>query len=158
MWIGLVHGDIKPQNVLIFKNQSDRLVAKVSDFGYSTLATRDHDLIKMPKSKPWNAPEHHHRGFRLSEAIAMDAYSFGMLCLWALFSENEEYPNMAYLEQLKSEDKLPTLAHKLIATTAGLDLEQKENLNLLLSSTLVSNPDKRNLDFKRLLQLLAQNR
>jgi serine/threonine protein kinase len=36
--IGVVHGDIKPQNVLVFKDAITRkITVKVADFGYSTL-------------------------------------------------------------------------------------------------------------------------
>lgn len=157
-FIGVIHGDIKPENVLIFQDRSSRFVAKVADFGYSTLAARDDDLIEMPKSEPWNAPEHHHRGFKLSKAIAMDTYSFGMLCLWLLFGETKDYPTNGVLEQYKSEDKLPALAHKCVMTAAGLNPEQKSNLNGLFSSTLDREPNRRNSDFKFLLELLAKNR
>ena len=38
-YIGVVHGDIKPQNVLVFKDAVTKKIAvKVADFGYSTLA------------------------------------------------------------------------------------------------------------------------
>jgi serine/threonine protein kinase len=83
---GIIHGDIKPENVLIFGNKTDGFVAKSSDFGYSTIVAGD-DRINMPKSHPWYAPEHHHRGFKHDGAKKMDAYSFGMLCLWLLFNE-----------------------------------------------------------------------
>jgi hypothetical protein len=131
----------------------------VADFGYSTLAASDDDLIKMPISKPWNAPEWHHRGVKLSEARAMDVYSFGMLCLWLLFKENKNYSNdNTTLEQLKSDDLLSDFAHQLIVTTTGLNTEQGHNLDLFFNSTLVRDPKRRNLDFKKLLHLLAPNR
>src|SRR5438046_9225474 len=85
--IGIIHGDVKPQNILIFKDDSGNYVAKVADFGYSTQFVNDEELVKMPKSWPWNAPEHHHRGFKPSQARKMDAYSFGILCLWLMFKE-----------------------------------------------------------------------
>ena len=82
---GVIHGDIKPENVLVFSENDGAYVAKVTDFGYSTLFTTDSDLIKMPKSWPWTAPERHHREILPIQARKMDAYSFGMLCLWLLF-------------------------------------------------------------------------
>jgi len=53
-FIGVIYGYIKLENVLIFQDHSSRFVAKVADFGNSTLAARDDDLIEMPKSEPWN--------------------------------------------------------------------------------------------------------
>lgn len=81
----IIHGDIKPENVLIFYDNPEGYFGKVSDFGYSTWFARDDELIKMPNSTPWYAPEWHHRGFKVSDAMNMDAYSLGMLSLWLLF-------------------------------------------------------------------------
>ena len=36
-----MHGDIKPENVLIFRDTNGLFVAKVTDFGYSTIVTVD---------------------------------------------------------------------------------------------------------------------
>ena len=84
--IGVVHGDIKPQNVLVFKDAITRkIIVKVADFGYSTLTVGESGKVFLPKSRPWNAPEHHFRNFKVHEAKNMDVYSFGMLCLWFLF-------------------------------------------------------------------------
>ena len=84
--IGVVHGDIKPQNVLVFKDAITRkITVKVADFGYSTLTVGESGMVFLPKSRPWNAPEHHFGGFIAQEAKKTDVYSFGMLCLWLLF-------------------------------------------------------------------------
>ena len=84
--IGVVHGDIKPQNVLVFKDAITRkITVKVADFGYSTLTVGESGNVFLPKSRPWNAPEHHFGEFKVQEAKKMDVYSFGMLCLWFLF-------------------------------------------------------------------------
>ena len=81
---GIFHGDIKPQNILLFDKISSGHTAKVADFGYSTRWATPNDLIQMPRSQPWAAPEWHHRGFTPAQALLMDAYSFGMLDLWLI--------------------------------------------------------------------------
>ena len=81
--LDIIHGDIKPQNTLIFDNVFGGYTAKVADFGYSTQYTLPQDLIFMPRSWPWAAPEWHHRGFTPAQATKMDTYSFGMLVLYA---------------------------------------------------------------------------
>ena len=71
------------KNCLVSRGKvADKAVAKVSDFGFSSIWARPDDLIQVPKTEPWNAPEWHHRGFKFREARKMDVYSFGLLCLW----------------------------------------------------------------------------
>ena len=65
---GIVHGDVKPDNILIFKNREGRLIAKLADFGCSVLGTSRDELVRLPKSEPWFAPEYHNRGFELHKA------------------------------------------------------------------------------------------
>ena len=86
--IDVIHGDIKPENILISKaDNAAAYVAQVIDFGYSTLRTDQ--PINMPRSHGWTAPEWHHRGFNYADAEKMDVYSFGLLCLW-LFAFDEQ--------------------------------------------------------------------
>lgn len=89
-----MHGDVKPQNVLIFQEikqnlQKGLIYAKVSDFGFAGW-DMDHsaqDLIYLPRSKPWYGPEYHHRAFSIQQAMQLDIYSYGMLCFWFLFHD-----------------------------------------------------------------------
>ena len=37
--VDIIHGDIKPQNVLVFKDSVGKTTVRVTDFGYSTLAS-----------------------------------------------------------------------------------------------------------------------
>ena len=86
---GFVHGDIKPQNIVVFRHEEGHPYMALTDFGYTSKAKLgDLDVvIKIPKSTPWNAPEHHHRGFTVRQARATDLYSLGLLFLWLLFYE-----------------------------------------------------------------------
>ena len=83
---GIVHGDVKPKNILVFGESEDTIMARVADFGFSTVGLeRD---IQVAVSTPWVAPEVGDRdGYTLEQAKQTDIYSFGMLCLWVLFKE-----------------------------------------------------------------------
>lgn len=118
----------------------------------------DDDLAKMPLSRPWNAPEWHHRVFKPLDMIKMDVYSFGMLCFWFLFQQNEKYPGQNSIEELKSNDTLRVLAQQLIATTVGLNNEQKSDLDRFFNLSLIRDPKGRGTGFEQLLPLLVRDR
>lgn len=53
--LGVVHGDVKPDNILLF-GTSPRFTAKISDFGFCLAG--DEDLEATKGGTPyWNAPE-----------------------------------------------------------------------------------------------------
>ena len=166
MSLGIIHGDIKPQNVLIFEDQPGRYTAKVMDFGYSTLFSTEKDLINMPLSWPWAAPEWHHRGFLPSHAMKMDVYSIGLLCLWLLCKDaltctsltlsvavqcEKCTPNrtstckecqMKTLSCLKSEGKLCVFAN-LVLEVMQLEDERKDELDRFFSVALAHHAETR---------------
>jgi serine/threonine protein kinase len=56
--VGIIHGDIKPANVLIFKDPQLKYVAKIADFGSSLLRADLNSPMKLPfGSGFWQAPE-----------------------------------------------------------------------------------------------------
>ena len=178
--IGVVHGDIKPQNVLVFKDAATRkTTVKVADFGYSTLTAGGSGPVLLPKSRPWSAPEYHQGEFEVNEAKKTDVYSFGMLCLWLLFgSRLSDVPQTTadgttgsisfdsppflsrstLLECLKDEGRLENIANHLVESIPGLNVEYKIRLKEFFSLTLPRNPENRTGDLARVIGLLSQNK
>jgi len=155
---GIIHGDIKPTNVLIFENESNHFVAKTADFGYSTQFANDNELVKMPRSSYWVAPEWHHRGFTTMNAMKMDMYSFGMLCLWLLFYNTQRNTTRDFYGDLNSAKTVSVLAHQSIIAMASLDDQKRYNLDQLFDLTLANNPAERSSDFNQLIRLFAPHR
>ena len=76
-----------------------------------------------------------------------------------LFTQHTEAsPEETFLEVLKAEDQLPTLAHELLTSIAGLDLEHNSKFSRLFLLCLAREPTDRSTDFVELLQLLSQAR
>ena len=179
--IGVVHGDIKPQNVLVFKNAITRkITVKVADFGYFTLTVDESGKVFLPKSRPWNAPEHHFGEFTAQEAKKTDVYSFGMLCLWVLFGNRlSDIPQTSadgtaerisfsapllghptLLEILKDEDRVEDIASHLVESLAipGLNTEYGIRLKEIFSLTLPLNPGRRTCNLAKVVGLLSQKK
>jgi serine/threonine protein kinase len=165
--VDIIHGDMKPKNVLIFEEETGSYTAKVADFGFSTYFHEEQeDLIQMPKSVPWTAPEHHVRYFTSQSAKVMDVYSFGMLCLWLLFnnksSEAKQFSFEAGYWQDKDDillfwknNKLLKWTMQLVTDDASIGTEIKLNLTSFFRSCLDPDTQKRNADWDYLLRRLA---
>ena len=168
----MIHGDIKPQNVLVFKDATGKTSVKVSDFGYSTLAVGEAGKVLLPKSRPWNAPENLLGEFEVPEAKKADVYSFGILCLWVLLGSisipqsgieltfEASSMSLTSLEHLKNDDKVEHIASQLMESVplVGLNDKLKKRLKEFFSLTVPFAPAKRTSDFARLISLLSQKR
>lgn len=74
----LVHYDVKPQNILVFKTETQKIRVKVSDFGQTVQHTKSRSKsVRTGGGTPrWIAPESYH-GRPLT--LESDVYSFGLV-------------------------------------------------------------------------------
>ncbi|KAF5630133.1 serine threonine kinase [Fusarium sp. NRRL 52700] len=121
--VGIIHGDIKPANVLIFKDPQLTYVAKIADFGSSLLRSDIKSPMKLPfGSGFWQAPEcrDHLDGDQLTKA---DIYSVGLV-LWRLLAGDMMHLSLdavkddgltrdAFFEQMKrnNEKRIPAFVY-----------------------------------------------
>ena len=99
---GLVHGDVKADNVLVFASPSRKYLAKISDFGFSIVAATESSEVWMGGTDPWRAPEVKNGPVRLDSAMKTDVYSFGLLA-W-LISLNGRNP-FDFIAEYALQDK-----------------------------------------------------
>ncbi|KAF1992761.1 hypothetical protein P154DRAFT_583495 [Amniculicola lignicola CBS 123094] len=173
-----VHGDIKPRNVIIFK-QKPGYVAKVNDFGFTTSFRDKSDSKTMPRSPIWSAPEWHDRSFSAGAAKKMDIFSWGLLCLW-LLTEDDALENIRSLQEwtrpseqfisfddhrplqqnsleawkLDNLDLFVPLAALLIDQQPSISKGNKKRFTSFFQSTLSIDPKKRSSDYDTLMHLL----
>ena len=78
----LIHGDLKPENVLITHDENGP-VAKIADFGLC-IDEEGIDLSDVVAGTPgWQAPEIEERQFHLSQLTQADNYSYGLVA-WSV--------------------------------------------------------------------------
>jgi serine/threonine protein kinase len=85
---GIIHGDVKSENVLIFAHPEKKYLAKVADFGFSIVGEALDAQIYVGGTRPWRAPE---AKTRLEKPFlkATDVYSYGLL-LWRLATDGKD--------------------------------------------------------------------
>ncbi|KAJ4387289.1 hypothetical protein N0V93_007878 [Gnomoniopsis smithogilvyi] len=99
----MVHGDLKPHNVLIFedKEQDERVIAKLADFGLSAGDLRDgnssskesEDRKRLGGTPGWQAPEVERGEYLNAEELQKaDNYSFGLLA-WSIMCGSGSSPS-----------------------------------------------------------------
>lgn len=163
--IGVCHGDVKLENVLVFKS-GDSLLAKISDLGQAVvLSGRDRSgRVDCPWGTPLLRAPEVRNGHSLSEvefnidgAIATDVFSFGLL-IWECV-KRRRYFDLDWFEvgersnQLNDDDKEALLnslpANRLIhhaeefLRRQELDQVDLENISALFRATLQDDPGRR---------------
>ncbi|RBQ99950.1 hypothetical protein FVER53590_12516 [Fusarium verticillioides] len=173
----VIHGDIKPQNILIFK-RDEGFTAKVADFGYSAWYASDDKHIVLPRSPLWHAPEiDEYPEFNLRMALQTDVYSFGLVCLWFMFysylsgntplpgldlstpllhSDNPKERSLQLLSRLKSSNNsnvsLSQLVEHVLCQESGLDLIFKNSILCFFQGCLDPDTNVRSPDVQSSLQ------
>lgn len=174
MLTDIIHGDIKPDNVLIFKANSGSFFAKVADFGFSTWFAHNDNHIRLPECPLWNAPEWvEYPDFTSAQAMKADVFSFGMLCLWFMFEKylsgvlplpeiaqsartpytyEGQHRSLRFLADLKKNGSMTQLAHQLVMTEVGLNAESRLMLQQFFSGCLAYDPQSRDVDIQHSLK------
>ena len=79
---GLVHGDVKAENVLVCSGPNRKFVAKIADFGFSIVEATETDEVWIGGTKPWRAPETKN-AIEVKLLRHTDTYSLGLL-IWLI--------------------------------------------------------------------------
>ncbi|KAK6335995.1 hypothetical protein TWF730_003368 [Orbilia blumenaviensis] len=82
-----IHGDLKPENILIFQDEDQKFLAKVTDFGYSSVFAQGNETLEitLARSWPWTAPEvEENSRVTFEQGKSADIFSYGLICAWLL--------------------------------------------------------------------------
>ncbi len=157
---GVVHGDVKPANVLLFmdtesatvvdrENHSPRLVAKIGDFGYSGTVSSDDDV--RGGTQFWNAPEcldscndEELKAFATHQS--RDIYSFGLLLVYLWTNGGSPFhgigPDLATVDRAKLDDQVSDHCRALIRNFSSFNVAGKSAATVddLVRETLHRDP------------------
>ncbi|KAF5569403.1 serine threonine kinase [Fusarium phyllophilum] len=143
---GIVHGDVKPSNLLVFKHPTKKTIVKISDFGFA-MPTQGGQLIGS--TEVYRAPEAETAHFNSRYLRQQDIYSFG-LTLWTILGDG-----VAYHSTLPDGDKLENVwklkKTNLIASLATFNILHRlrnekyplMTLAKLILTCLQCSPEKR---------------
>ena len=79
---GLVHGDVKAENVLVCSGANRQFVAKIADFGFSIVEATETAEVWIGGTNPWRAPETKN-AIEVKLLRHTDTYSLGLL-VWLI--------------------------------------------------------------------------
>jgi len=167
---GIVHGDIKQENVLVFSN-GEAWTGKLIDFGYSCLGTSDNEMVKVARTRPWQAPEHNRdQFFQLHAARRMDVYSFGMLICRTFLSDElsasvgkvgrcddprEHLQLLEHIDSLKASSGFLDMVLRALQSSKAIDEACREDLRRIFELTLRHEPQLRAANFDSLVSIFA---
>jgi serine/threonine protein kinase len=169
IFIGVGHGDIKPDNILIEGNHEGdhegQICCKVADFGSCAILGQQ----RLPEGTPlWRAPElsqqQRHRT-TAKDIMCSDLYSLALLISQILIpSPDLDDVDLLLLRQsittmrtLTDLQRKGALIEKLICVARTSDISSKSRaiLEMVLSEALVSDPTARTLQWAKVLALVG---
>jgi serine/threonine protein kinase len=100
----IVHGDLKPENIIMCSDSENILVPKLADFGFSIIEAAGTLNIMLGGSRTWRAPESYSR-LAISMLKFTDIYSFGLV-VWSIALDGENPFNTLLPKSLQSETRL----------------------------------------------------
>ena len=113
----------------------------------------------MPKTEPWNAPEHHYRGFTFAECIKMDIFSFGAFCLWLLFYNVGQTQGEDFSGDMEDADSNTFANRARERVLIGTPATSHSQIGLLkfFESSLAPDPKLRASSIAALLEILEES-
>jgi serine/threonine protein kinase len=147
----MIHGDIKPHNVLVDVDPSDgTLTPKLTDFGFSCYGCSEETIVYPPQTPGWCAPEWHPRGFTIKKAKKLDIFSYGLLCAWIFLQGKVDTADIIAMSKNELVDRIAGVHRNEIAK--DLVLQQICNrLDWFFAQSLVLNVEERGGHMRDLL-------
>jgi serine/threonine protein kinase len=138
---GVIHCDLKPRNILIYKDGRDSFTAKLGDFGSSILLFTWRSNFQLHGgTKAWQAPEIDEIS-EPDELVKADIYSLGLL-MWFLFATDIASgvldSDAQGLKENKASGELLETANETLASLFTEEAQEGDSEEILLRQCLMS--------------------
>jgi len=121
---GIVHGDVKPENIIMCSHKDKILVPKLADFGFAIIEDAESSNGAMiGGTRTWRAPESYSL-VPISQLRFTDVYSFGLLA-WSIAIDGQDPFNLV-LPRLRESERGEEI-DRLKMTNKVLALSRLEN-------------------------------
>lgn len=152
---GVVHGDVKAENVLVFTDQQYGYIAKLGDFGCSIFEDESRQQLRIGGTYPWTAPEIQ-TSIPREQLKYSDIYSYGLL-VWRTMIDGASPFNSLDLgespdarrekiQTLKQNDELLSLAVNFLSSASRPEVRNSiHTIREVLSVTLRATPHARDI-------------
>mgnify|MGYP004501056933 CR=1 FL=1 len=120
----IVHGDLKPDNIIMCFNEEQGLIPKLGDFGFAIIEATEAPTVMLGGTRTWRAPESYSR-LAIPMLKYTDVYSFGLV-VWSIALDGRDPFSVLIPASMHLEDRFLAL-DRLKADDKVRDLSKFEN-------------------------------
>lgn len=106
---GIVHGDVKPENIIMVSHKEKTLVPKLADFGFAIIEDTESSEVMIGGTRTWRAPESF-SPVPVQMLKYTDVYSFGLMA-WSIAIDGDDPFNLMLLNHLQSSERFKEIDH-----------------------------------------------
>ena len=100
---GIVHGDVKPENIIMCSHKVKTLVPKLADFGFAIIESAESSEVMMGGTRTWRAPESF-SPIPVPKLKLTDVYSFGLVA-WSIAIDGKGPFSLVLSNRLQGEER-----------------------------------------------------
>ncbi|KAI0886549.1 ankyrin [Annulohypoxylon maeteangense] len=101
---GIIHGDVKPDNIVMCSRNDGSLVPKLADFGFAMIESTEAPEVMIGSTRTWRAPEVS-SSIPVAKLRLTDVYSFGLVT-WSLAIDGKDPFSLFISDSLHGEERL----------------------------------------------------
>ncbi|OTA54509.1 ankyrin [Hypoxylon sp. EC38] len=121
---GIVHGDVKPENIIICSHENKIMIPKLADFGFAFIEATETSEVMIGGTATWRAPESF-SPIPVNMLRLTDVYSFGLVA-WSLAIGGED-PFSLLIPSIPSGEELLLEINRIKLEDQVLPMSNLEN-------------------------------